>query len=202
MVKLKIDHIDVEVEEGTSILDAAKKVQVDIPTLCYHPDLEPTAACGLCIVKVNGRMVRSCCTPVAEGMEVLTRDPEIVNERRTVLKLILSRHPNECLTCLKNENCELRKKASDFGFRQDNFKKIALSHDEAPLDTSTRTIVLDPRKCILCGRCVQVCQNVQDVWALCFLNRGMKNHETSGIIREKRFFRYAYTEGCRVCLYT
>jgi iron-only hydrogenase group A len=176
MVKLKIDHIDVEVEAGTSILDAAKKVQVDIPTLCYHPDLEPTAACGLCIVKVNGRMVRSCCTPVAEGMEVLTRDPEIINERRTVLKLILSRHPNECLTCLKNENCELRKKASDFGFRQDNFKKIALSHDEAPLDTSTRTIVLDPRKCILCGRCVQVCQNVQDVWALCFLNRGMKNH--------------------------
>lgn len=174
MIKLKIDNLDVEVPEGTSILDAAKKVQVEIPTLCYHPDLEPTAACGLCIVKANGRMLRSCCTPVMEGMEVITRDPEIVNERKTVLKLILSRHPNECLTCLKNETCELRQKAAEFGFRQDNFKKISLSHEDAPLDCSTRSIVLDPRKCILCGRCVQVCQNVQNVWALSFLNRGLK----------------------------
>ena len=109
MVKLTIDSQTVEVPAGTTILDAAKSVQIKIPTLCHHPDLPPTAACGICIVKSNGRMVRSCCTPVAEGMEVITRDPDIIEARRTVLKLTLSKHPNECLTCLKNDTCELRK---------------------------------------------------------------------------------------------
>ena len=96
MVKLKIDNYEVEVPAGTSILEAARTVQIDIPTLCKHPDVDPSAGCGICIVKVNGRILRSCCTPVAEGMEIITSDPEIVNVRRTVLELILSNHPNEC----------------------------------------------------------------------------------------------------------
>ncbi len=176
MVKLKIDSQVVEVPEGTTILDAAKSVQIKIPTLCHHPDLPPTAACGICIVKSNGRMVRSCCTPVSEGMEVITRDPDIIEARRTVLKLTLSKHPNECLTCLKNDTCELRKIASDFGIRETGFQNITATPEETPEDDSTKSIVLDPRKCILCGRCVEVCQNTQNVWALSMLKRGINTH--------------------------
>ena len=88
MIHLKIDNHEIEVPEGTTILEAAKNVQVDIPTLCHHPDLIPNAGCGICIVKVNGRMLRSCCTACTEGMDVITRDPDIVEARRTVLKLI------------------------------------------------------------------------------------------------------------------
>ena len=176
MVKLKIDSQVVEVPEGTTILDAAKSAQIKIPTLCHHPDLPPTAACGICIVKSNGRMVRSCCTPVSEGMEVITRDPDIIEARRTVLKLTLSKHPNECLTCLKNDTCELRKIASDFGIRETGFQNITATVEEAPEDDSTKSIVLDPRKCILCGRCVEVCQNTQNVWALSMLKRGINTH--------------------------
>ncbi|MBE6449833.1 MAG: 2Fe-2S iron-sulfur cluster binding domain-containing protein [Alphaproteobacteria bacterium] len=176
MVRLTIDSHIVEVPEGTSILDAAKSVQIKIPTLCHHPDLPATAACGICIVKVNGKMLRSCCTPVAEGMEVITRDADIIDARRTVLKLTLSKHPNECLTCLKNDTCELRKLASDFGIRDTEFENITPTSEEQPVDDTTKSIVLDPRKCILCGRCVEVCQNTQNVWALSMLQRGIKTH--------------------------
>lgn len=176
MVKLTIDSHEIEVPEGTSILDAAKLIQVDIPTLCYHPDLHPSAACGICIVKVNGRMLRSCCTPVEEGMDVITRDPEIIEARRTVLRLTLSRHPNECLTCQKNENCELQTLAGEFGIRANTFENITPTPAQMPKDASTKCIVLDPRKCILCGRCVEVCQHIQNVWALSILDRSVKTH--------------------------
>lgn len=176
MVKLTIDSKTVEVPAGTSILDAAKSVQINIPTLCHHPDLAPSAACGICIVKVGGRMLRSCCTPVAEGMEVITRDPEITAARQTVLKLTLSNHPNDCLTCLKNDTCELRQLAADFSIQDIGFDNITKSPAELPKDNSTKAIVLDPRKCIQCGRCVEVCQNVQNVYALSMLQRGINTH--------------------------
>ena len=170
MVKLKIDNMEVEVEAGTSILDAARKVQINIPTLCKHPDVDPSAGCGLCIVKVNGRIIRSCCTPVAEGMEVITNDSELRETRKTVLELILSNHPNDCLKCARSGQCELQEMASHLGVDRDEIEKIV---DESGLDDSTQSIVLDPAKCIVCGRCVDICQNVQNVWALSYLNRGL-----------------------------
>lgn len=176
MITLTIDSKEVKVPKGTSVLDAAKMIQVDIPTLCYHPDLHPSAACGICIVKINGRMLRSCCTPAEEGMEVITRDPDIIEARRTVLKLTLSKHPNECLTCQKNEMCELQSLAGKFGIRANAFDNITPTPFEMPKDASTKCIVLDPRKCILCGRCVEVCQHIQNVWALSILDRSVKTH--------------------------
>lgn len=170
MVKLKIDNFEVEVPEGTSILEAARQAQIDIPTLCKHPDVDPSAGCGMCIVKVNGRILRSCCTPAAEGMEVITGDAEIVGVRRTVLELILSNHPNECLTCIRSGHCELQDMANSFGIAHSHLPSL---NKKFELDDSTKSIVLDPSKCIICGRCVEVCQNQQNVWALSYLNRGL-----------------------------
>lgn len=171
MIKAIINSIPIKVEKGISIMDAAQSVGIKIPTLCKHPDLDPTAACGLCVVKVEGqrKMSRACCTPIEEGMNIITHDPEIVEIRRTVVELILSNHPNECQTCGRNTNCELQDLLADFGIREEPFEKILR---DLPKDESTRAITLEPAKCIKCGRCVDVCQNTQDVWALSFLERG------------------------------
>jgi len=173
MVKAIINGKPVEVPEGTSILDAAKLVQVKIPVLCKHADLCATAACGICIVKVKGsaKMLRACCTDIQNGMDITTHDPEIVKVRRTVLELILSNHPNNCLTCGRNNDCELQRLAAEFGIRESMFPKHLR---DVPADCSTNTISLDPEKCILCGRCVEVCQKRQDVWALSFIKRGIE----------------------------
>lgn len=174
-VNIKINGQPFTVDAGTTILNAAKKAGVKIPALCHHPDLEPWAACGICVVKtandrgVSPKMVRACATPVEEGLNYITHDPELMKVRRTVVELILSNHPQECLTCARNQSCELQQLASDFAIREIPFKE---NIRRLPKDESTTSIVLDPTKCINCGRCALVCQNMQDVWALEFLHRG------------------------------
>ncbi|GHV95146.1 ferredoxin [Spirochaetia bacterium] len=176
MINFKINGIPVQVEEGTMILEAAKKVNVKIPTLCYNPDLPAWASCGICIVRMAGspRMIRACTTPVdgsMEGKEIITHDAEIIATRRTVLELILSNHPNDCLQCPRNGSCELQTLAAEFGIRESPYKKVM---NGLSIDDSNPAIVLNPEKCIRCGRCVKVCQEVQNVWALEFLGRGIK----------------------------
>ncbi|MCL1928857.1 MAG: NADH-dependent [FeFe] hydrogenase, group A6 [Treponema sp.] len=176
MINFKINGIPVQVEEGTTILDAAKKANIKIPTLCYNPDLPPWASCGICIVRMAGspKMVRACTTPVDggfEGKEIITHDAEIIGTRKTILELILSNHPNDCLQCPRNGNCELQELAADFGIRESPFKKVL---NGIPVDDSNPSIILNPEKCVRCGRCVKVCQEVQNVWALEFLGRGIK----------------------------
>ncbi|MGM0440348.1 MAG: NADH-dependent [FeFe] hydrogenase, group A6 [Chlamydiota bacterium] len=170
-VKLEINGQHVEAKEGTSILNAAKAVQIKIPKLCYHPDLKPWAACGICVVKIEGinKMVRACSTPVEEGMKVTTNDPDIFAVRKTAIELILSTHPDDCLQCPRNGNCELQTLAAEFGIRDKPYEKRLRN---LPIDDSTKAIVLNPEKCINCGRCANVCQNMQNVWALEFLGRG------------------------------
>ncbi len=171
-LNVKINGIPHQVDEGMSIIDAAKMVQVNVPMLCYHPDLPAWAACGLCVVKVEGsaKMMRACSTPIEEGMSIITHDPEIVEVRRTVLELILSTHPNDCLQCLRNQNCELQRLAAEFGIRDVEFEPMLRN---LPVDNSTPSIVLNPEKCVQCGRCVNVCQDMQNVYALEFLQRGI-----------------------------
>ena len=171
-VNLKINGQPVTVTAGTTILEAARQVQVKIPTLCQNDDIEPTAACGMCIVQVAGqsRMPRACCTPVVEDMDITTNSGELTEIRRTVLELLLSTHPNSCLTCGRNGTCELQALAADFGIRTESIKRIVTP---IPPDNSNGSIILDFTKCIKCGRCVQVCQELQDVWALSFLDRGI-----------------------------
>jgi NADH-quinone oxidoreductase subunit G len=172
MIKARINQLEVEVPEGTSILAAARQVQVRIPTLCKHKDLLPTGACGICIVRNRGgnRLLRACCTPLEPGMEITTHDKEIVDVRRSTLELILSNHPQACLTCGRNGECELQSLAADFNIPLESIKRYV---KDTPPDRSTGSIVIDFQKCIKCGRCVQVCQEMQDVWALSFLDRGI-----------------------------
>ncbi len=170
-VSCYINDIEVTVPEGTSIFQAAKEANVKIPALCYPPDLPAWAACGICVVKLEGspKMMRACATSVGEGMKIITHDPELHQVRKTVIELILSTHPNSCLTCPRNQNCELQRLAADFGIREIPFE---MNVPEIEKDESTPSIVLDPEKCVKCGRCVNVCQQMQDVWALEFIGRG------------------------------
>ena len=170
-VNIKINGLPVTVPAGTSVLKAAKAANTKIPSLCAHPDLKSWGACGICVVKVEGspKMVRACTTDVVEGQNYITHDRDIVETRRTVLELIMSNHPNECLTCARNNCCELQTIASEFGIRDVPFAKRL---NNLPDDLSTPSVQLHPNKCIGCGRCVLVCQQMQDVWALEFLNRG------------------------------
>jgi len=171
MVKCKINGAEVLVPKGTTILAAAKQVQMNIPTLCWHPDLAAWGSCGICVVKMEGspKMFRACTTPVEEGQSIITHDTEIVQVRKNVLQLIMSNHPNECLTCARNGTCELQKIAAEFGIREQPYKT---GIRRLPKDDTSPAIVLDPYKCIQCGRCVHVCQDMQNVWALEFLSRG------------------------------
>ena len=171
IVHVKINGIPVEVEAGTTVLHAARAAGVRIPTLCYHDDLVPFGSCGLCIVKQEGsaKIIRACAAPVHEGLSVITDDPEIFEVRKTILELILSTHPSSCLTCIRNGECELQDLAAEFGIREQPYE-VRLSDE--PKDTSSASIVLDPEKCIKCGRCVQVCQDLQGTFALEFIGRG------------------------------
>lgn len=171
MVKLTINGLPVEVPEGVNILNAARQVQVKIPSLCYHPDLPPWAACGICVVKVKGlnKLVRACAAPAAEGQEIITHDSELFAIRRTIIELILSTHPDDCLQCPRNQNCELQRLAAEFGIREAPYGKRLR---DLPEDDTTGSLVLNPEKCILCGRCAAVCQDMQGVWALEFIGRG------------------------------
>lgn len=175
VVHVKINGIPVEVEAGTTVLDAATKAGVKIPTLCHHEDLRPTAACGLCIVKMEGspKIQRACASPVQEGASYITDDEQLFKTRKTVIELILSTHPTLCLTCIRNQNCELQTLAAEFGVREQPFEPRI---QKLPKDESTPAIVSDPSKCIKCGRCVEVCQDLQGVYALEFIGRGDNVH--------------------------
>ena len=177
MITLTINGKEVTVEEGTTILKAAESVGIKIPTLCYCEDIKPWASCGICVVKNvdpktgRARMARACCTAVTPGMNIVTNDAELRKARRTVLELILSNHPDNCLKCARNHHCELQELAAQFGLREVRFDKHLKSQ---PVDDSYAEIVLDRDKCISCGRCITACQEMQKVFALEYNGRGDK----------------------------
>ena len=177
MVELTINGKAVSVPEGTSILKAAETIGIKIPTLCYCDDLEAWASCGICVVKNvdprtgRARMARACCTAVTPGMNIVTNDADLMKARRTVLELILSNHPDNCLKCSRNQNCELQKLAGQFGLTDIRFERRLKGQ---PVDDSYAEIVLDRDKCINCGRCITACHDMQNVFALEYNGRGDK----------------------------
>jgi iron-only hydrogenase group A len=172
-VNIKINDIDQQVPQGTTILDAAKRAGIKIPTLCYCEDVSKNASCAVCVVEVkNARsLIRSCITCVNEGMEITTNSARIRDARKMNVELILANHPKDCLLCLRNQNCELQKIAADLGVKETRFVRTKKMD---PLDETSPSIVRDPNKCILCGRCVAVCMDVQTVSAIGLTQRGIQ----------------------------
>ena len=174
LINLTINGKAVAVEEGTNILEAAKKVNIKIPNLCYlHIDDigfdNSCASCRVCLVNADGRLVPSCATLAKEGMKVQTNTPEIIEFRKGVVELLLSDHPQDCYTCAKSGKCELQDLAADMGIRKIRFKG---EQSTSPIDTSSYSIVKDNDKCILCRRCETMCNQVQKVGVLSGVNRG------------------------------
>jgi len=170
-VNLTIDEIKVTVPEGTTILEAAKGIGIDIPTFCYDEALEIYGGCRICIVEVERArtLVASCCMPVAEGMVVHTESPRVVEARKTILSLMLSNHPNDCLTCEKAGKCKLQEYAYRYDVKFDVFK--GEKHLYA-IEDNNPYIERDMNKCILCGKCVRTCNQVEERQVLGFINRG------------------------------
>lgn len=176
MINLKINGYDVQVPEGTTILEAAKKVNVHIPTLCYmdlcdFKVVNKAASCRVCVVEVLGRpnLAPSCATNVSEGMQVRTDTPRAIKARRTAVELLLSNHPNECFTCPKNLECDLQRLAQELGIREIRWKG---EKNQYKKDESSQAIVKDPNKCIMCRRCETMCNEIQTCGILSAVNRG------------------------------
>ncbi len=171
MIRLVIDNIPVEIEKGKTILDAALKYNIFIPTLCYHPRLTRFGACRLCLVQVQGfrKLVAACTTPATEGMVVQTVTPEINSMRKTIVELLLLHHPLDCLTCDVGGRCDLQRLAYSLGVKEDRF---GFRVETYPVDDTNLFIQRNMKKCVLCGRCVRVCDEVRNNGALGFFHRG------------------------------
>ena len=171
MIKLNIDGKDVEIEKGKTVLEAARKANIDIPTLCFLKEINEAGDCRMCLVEVEGRRgySPSCITKAEEGMVVRTNTPDLMDSRRLILDLILSNHDRKCLTCTRNGNCELQDLAHKFNITDLEYDGEKI---EKPIDDLSPSIVRDPNKCILCRRCIAACKNVQKVSAIDCANRG------------------------------
>lgn len=171
MLNITIDGIKVSVPDGSTILQAAKEVGVNIPTLCHHPDQSVKANCRVCVCEVEGNSLlqAACSQPVMEGMVIKTRTPKVIEARKTILQLILSHHPQDCLNCIRNENCELQSLAAEYCIRDNPFE---LKIRGLGKDFSTPALFRDPDKCVLCRRCIEACTVIQTVNALGIENRG------------------------------
>lgn len=167
-----IDGIPVAIEGEKNILELIRKAGIDLPTFCYYSELSVYGACRLCVVENKwGGIEASCSTPPKAGMEVYTNTPRLRKYRKMILELILSNHCNDCTSCEKSGDCRLQELAKRFGIKDIRFNNTA---SKVPLDTSSDAIIRDESKCILCGDCVRMCQEVQNVGVIDFAHRGAK----------------------------
>ncbi len=173
LIKLKINNQEIEAKPNTTILEAAAAAGIKIPTLCYLKDFTGTGACRVCMVEVKGArsLVASCVYPVSEGMEVFVNSKKALDARRNTVELILSNHSKNCLSCVRNQTCELQELAYQVGARDDAY---CGEKTKPTFDDLANGIVRDTSKCVLCGRCVATCEKVQGLGILGFINRGFE----------------------------
>ena len=174
-VHLKINNIPVEVPKGYTILQAAKEAGIEIPTLCYLKDINCIGACRVCMVEAKNRrgLLAACVYPAEEGLEVFTNTPAVIKSRKTTLELLLSTHNKKCLSCVRNQNCELQKLAAEYGVDEDRFQTEDPIYE---IDDLSPYIVRDNNKCINCMRCVAACKNVQSISVIGAIKRGFAAH--------------------------
>ncbi len=173
MLKIEVNGHTVQANQGETILQALTRHGIKVPTLCHLPGLAPSGACRMCVVEVEGApsLIPSCSYPVADGMKIKTASPQVLQARKTVVELLLSNHPQDCLYCVRGGDCDLQRLAKQHGVRQRVFTGERTRREK---DMSSPSIVRDPEKCILCGKCVRVCEEVQEVSAIDFIQRGSR----------------------------
>ena len=164
-----------EAANGETILSVAGRAGIKIPTLCHMEGLAPSGACRMCVVEDmnTGRLIPSCSQPAVEGMKIKTHSAKALEARRTIIELLLANHPDDCLYCVRNGSCTLQHLSEELGVRQ---RRYAGDRSRYDLDVSSPSLVRDPDKCILCGKCVRVCEEVQGVSAIDFVGRGSSSH--------------------------
>lgn len=168
-----IDGLPVAIEGEKNILDVIRKVGIDMPTLCYYSVLSTYGACRMCVVEGSrGEIMASCSTPPKAGMEIKTNTPRLQKYRKMVLELMLADHCRDCTTCEKNFECELQDMAQRFGLRDIRFETYSIGDEKAEKDNSSYAITRNPNKCIICGDCVRMCSEIQNVGAIDFAHRG------------------------------
>jgi iron-only hydrogenase group A len=174
-MKITIDNQIYQVPEGLTIMEACRFAGIKIPSLCYLKDVSSNASCGVCVVEVKGArtLQRSCITKVTEDMEIITNNARILQARKMNVELLLANHPQDCLSCDRNQHCELQQLTYDFGITEKRFPRTRKALQAK--DFSSLSLIRDPEKCILCGRCVAVCSEVQTVKAIDFAGRGLKS---------------------------
>ncbi len=175
MVAINIDNRPCEAPDGSTIYEAAQLIGITIPTLCHMEGLSPSGACRICVVEVEGMpsLTPACSFPVREGMNIQTHSARVLLARKTIVELLLANHPDDCLYCIRNNNCMLQNLAADLGVRR---RRYTGARNEYKEDVSSPSVIRDPEKCILCGKCVRVCEEVQDVSAIDFIDRGSQSH--------------------------
>lgn len=170
---INVNNNTLQANKGETILDVLNRNGMSVPTLCHMKDLIPTGSCRMCVVEVEGRknLVTACSEPIFDKMVVKTHSARVIESRKTIVELLLSNHPDDCLYCERNGNCELQQLSEDLSIRE---RRISGNKNNYKLDVSSASIVRDPAKCILCGRCVRVCDEIEGVSAIEFVGRGSK----------------------------
>ncbi|MBT9149503.1 MAG: 2Fe-2S iron-sulfur cluster-binding protein [Dehalococcoidia bacterium] len=193
-IAFTIDGSDIVADRGTTILEAALQNGIYIPHLCYHPALKPSGVCRLCIVETGeGQLVISCRTPVEEGIVVKVKSPEVDKVRRAFVELLIANHHTDCRNCPSNRHCELQRVMAYLRISKKRMRPLRLPKEELPLETLNPFFDYDPNRCVLCGICVQACEDVQGVSALKFVGRGYST-------KIAFFGDKSQCESCRECM--
>jgi iron-only hydrogenase group A len=183
---IQVNNKKIKAEKGETILSALNRNGIIIPTLCRMKEFSPTGACRMCVVEVDGRdrLVTACSQPVEEWMKIKTHSPRVITARKTIVELLLSNHPDNCLYCDRNLNCELQRLAGELNIRE---RRIPSRKIKMRLDQSSPAIVRELSKCILCGRCVRVCEEVVTANSLDFINKGKQTHVGAALDKDFNF---------------
>jgi iron only hydrogenase large subunit-like protein len=193
---ISINKNNVKVSKGETILNVLKRIGISIPTLCNMPELTPTGSCRLCVVELehNNKLVPACSTPIYEGMKILTHSQKVITTRKTIVELLLANHPENCLYCDKSSNCELHLLAENLNIRERTFVG---EKNTSKTDRSSPGIIRDMSKCILCGRCVRICEEILQISAIDLVNRG-KNSNIETVFQRGLF--YSNCIHCGLCI--
>lgn len=196
MIPVTLNGTKVSAQPGMTILELARENGVDIPTLCYRPELTPIGACRICVVEVEGSrtLVASCHTPVAANMVIHTHSPKVLEARKVIVELLLASHPDVCLVCDKANTCELRKIAADLGVGLPRFRVRKRYH---PLEDVSPYVVRDLDKCILCRRCLRACHEIKkaDVFAIAY-----RGFDSKVVVDQDQPLNKSVCRDCDVCI--